>query len=176
MSSSYRLKRRIESNSFNFGSDPSTHYLRPFGECYPGDSYIPIGNEDGVKVCFRKQVPSKTKKANKEEATVNTSYNLYHKDRVKQERPFNPWPGNTWFDEGGKEWTLEDDYIKIPIRYDPIGFGSSYIKQDHPVYYYEGKEFWNPLDKAWNERNFHLHPRSRYKKKETRKVGTRSLF
>ena len=122
MSSSYRLKKRIESGAFDFGSDPSTHYINPFTECHPGDLAIPIGREDGVKVCMKSQYQpkdtllenaAKGKKIN----ALYKSYNLYYPSAEFQNRPFNPWP------EGGmdRQDLLRKDYIKVPIRYNGTG-------------------------------------------------------
>jgi hypothetical protein len=127
MSSSYRLKRRKEDGVWDFGPFWS-HYVKPFNECYPGDLAIPIGNENGVKVCIRKEYLEQNKpkkdslleKSRKGEKVngLYKSYNLYHPSAEFQNRPFNPWP------EGGmdRQTLIANDYVKVPIRYNTTGF------------------------------------------------------
>lgn len=122
-----------------------THYVRPFGECWPGDVAVPIGGEGGVKVCLKRQyvatrqgipekyLPPKSEQTEafvqkdtllenaKKGKTINglyKSYNLYYPSAEFQNRPFNPWP------EGGmdRREMISKDYIKVPIRYNTTGF------------------------------------------------------
>ena len=54
MTSSFRLQKRFENaDLWNFGAQ-SDHYIRPWGECHPDFTAIPIGHPHGVKVCVRR--------------------------------------------------------------------------------------------------------------------------
>lgn len=123
MSSSYRLRKRQETNAFEFGSDWSSHYIRPFNNCYVGDMAVPIGRPDGVKVCVRNRqesTPDSLVESSTKGNTVNglyKSYNLYYPQREFQNRPFNPHP-DAFMDQ---EDLINKDYLKLPIRYNGTG-------------------------------------------------------
>lgn len=163
MSSSYRLSRRINSGAWNFGSDPSTHYVIPWGICAAGDTAMEIDHPGGVKVCFKNRAQPKDSllenaKEGKKVNGLYKSYNLYYPDREFQTRTEygSPWP------EGGqnRQELLLKDYIRTPIRYN--GTGLENMRQ------ISGQEFaygWEVVNKPpqivqqnlpWKPQNFDL--------------------
>lgn len=127
MSSSYRLERRKEQGVWNFGPWED-HYIASWGNCHPGDIAVPIGRDDGIKVCLKNRPPPQDPYFNalKSGEKVNglyKSYNIYEPSAEFQNRPYNPWP------EGGldRDNAILKDYIKVPIRYN--GSGLENMKQ-----------------------------------------------
>lgn len=80
MSSSYRLKKRIE-EGWNLGHW-SDMYIVTHKQCHPDFNTLPIGHVGGVKVCLRKPQPVSRKPTKEEIAKVNGwtygSYSLYN--------------------------------------------------------------------------------------------------
>jgi hypothetical protein len=139
MSSSYRLKERQATNAYEFGSDYASHYLAPWGNCMVGDTAVPIGRSDGVKVCVKTRtewVPDSVVENSAKGNTINglyKSYNLYYPPQEFQTRTIhgNPWP------EGGmdRQENILKDYIKLPIRYNAYGFENMQIESGQETPY-----------------------------------------
>jgi hypothetical protein len=139
MSSSYRIKERQTGPAYQFGSTWYDHYLVPFGNCWVGDTAIPIGRPDGVKVCVKTRVdsvPDSVVTNSAQGQTINglyKSYNLYYPSMEFQNRTQygNPWP------EGGmnRQENIQKDYIKVPIRYNSTGLENMGIESGQETPY-----------------------------------------
>lgn len=132
MSSSYRIKRRIDSvtergnQAYDFGPWYN-HYIEPSAskECNPNYYGIPIGNQDGVKVCVRRvsgspdYIVENQKKINNQDLTgYYKTFGLYDYTQKEQTRVYNTWPPGYW---PNNEDSITKDYIRLPIRFNGTG-------------------------------------------------------
>ncbi len=131
MTSSFRLqKRREEAKKYGlwkFG-DFSQHFLRPFGNCPPGTTAIPIGHANGVKVCIRekqhdynKEYCQMLEKYSKNcPAHFKYSVNLYNPLQKKPSQITNIYKYKyrrpPYFD-----YNLQADYIRSPAAFNSTG-------------------------------------------------------
>lgn len=125
MSSSFRLyQRRRNPQAWTVPGDAQNHYVRPFGECAPGYTALPIGNPDGVKICS-KSYPEVTKLP---VADPEITQNKYYKFASRLYDPANPHPvqmrNPARYDQRfgpNQGFLLGEDYYKAEIKYDGIG-------------------------------------------------------
>jgi len=97
-----------------------------------GDTAVPIGHPDGVKVCVKtrtESVPDSVVENSTKGNTINglyKSYNLYYPSQEFQTRTSygNPWPENTM----NHQENILKDYVKLPIRYNGSGFDNMRIE------------------------------------------------
>jgi len=111
MSSSYRLKRRIEdSDQFSFGKWDE-HYIRPVGECAPGYASIAtIGSNYGPKVCKRIVYENSLEKRNEcKEMNIKGSNSPYYPYVKKYDIP-------------NEQDLVQKGYLYNDQRYDGLGF------------------------------------------------------
>lgn len=56
MTSSFRIKKKFEDQArWSFGPYWN-HYVRPYGNCHPDYTSIPIGRPEGVQICVRRDI------------------------------------------------------------------------------------------------------------------------
>jgi hypothetical protein len=125
MSSSFRLfKRRQEKNLWTIPGPPEHHYIRPFGECHPEYTALPIGQPDGVKICSRTapEIPYLPKPD--PERTKNRYYKfssrLYEPENPKPVQMLNPTAYDDRFGPHRGIY-LAKDYYRSEVKYDGIG-------------------------------------------------------
>ena len=140
MSSSFRLyKRRQDKAVWTIPGDSENHYVRPFGECHPEYTALPIGNPDGVKICTRSvpEIPFVPK------ADPQRTQNRYYKFASRLYDPANPQPvqmrnPSKYNDRFGpnRGIYLAKDYYRPEIKYDGIGGYPQPTCADRALYEY----------------------------------------
>lgn len=131
MSSSFRLKKRREAlETWSFGPD-ADHYIRPWAECHPDYTAIPIGNPDGVKVCVRNRSsapPPSPLPPRKYHKFASRPYDPgrkspVHMTRLDQSPAVQLYNPDRYVDRRapGQSYNLAHDYLRPEVKYDGTG-------------------------------------------------------
>lgn len=151
MTSTFLLNKRFEQAktwSFGDGCDPlggwEDHYVRPWGECHPDYTAIPIGHPTGVKVCVRRYDGPCPANPNE----VARDNNGYHRGSVNLYDTRANYPTQEWnpdyYHDRRMRWEgqlLHDDYPRWQTRYNGTGIRLMHAPAEgrdagHPYFQY----------------------------------------
>jgi hypothetical protein len=150
MTSSFRIKQRNKDNVWRFGPYWS-HYVKdqPGADCYPGDTAIPIGQPDGVKVCIKTPEPGNNYMEYLTQPALQGynrfSADLYDPTKVVATQISDIWKYR-WRRMPNEPYNISHDYVRLPIRYDSTGLEALYqvAKDGVPFYTYGVDEIEKP--------------------------------
>jgi hypothetical protein len=179
MTSSFRLQQRKKDNLWNFGPY-WTHYIKdqPGADCYPGDTAIPIGQPDGVKVCI------KTPEAKSNYLQYITQpelqgYNRFSADLYDPTKKVATQISDLWKYKWrrmpNEPYNISHDYVRLPIKYNSTGTEALYQldKNNVPFYFYGVDEINKPEENydvtrlhqlsslyRYDESRYHIKPQN----------------
>lgn len=127
MSSSYRLRKRLQEPSYYGLGHWADHYVKAGqGECSPNYDTIMIGDKPGgVKVCVKKKFDNgdeitHPKKVERDNRNYRNSYNLYEGGKEPRQVS-NAYSLSDRTFPVGYAYSVENDLRRIPKKYDSTG-------------------------------------------------------